>query len=230
MVHNVFNYTQNTTACDDGNFCPNSGNTTCCFNHQGVSQIIYHYSAPLPTTAAGLSEFYAANGYQVATVTSSFSDTLSTNALSSCTSVSTSGTTAPSTSAIASQTKPTAPPSTSAARLEHPTQNVASSALSSSTKVGLGVGVAAGVSLAGLLLYFLVRQLRRPGRRDKAHATSTNAPLVSRRYEKPELTGEDARKEMDAAEKRKAELPGSGTSMELEATPAEHRVPHELFN
>lgn len=55
-----------------------------------------------------------------------------------------------------------------------------------------------------------------------AHAgTSTNAPLGSRRYEKPELTGEDARKEMDAAERRKAELPGEETRMEMEATPAE---------
>ena len=53
-----------------------------------------------------------------------------------------------------------------------------------------------------------------------AHAgTSTEAPLGSRRFEKPELMGEDARQEMDAAERRKAELPGNGTGMELEATP-----------
>ena len=87
-----------------------------------------------------------------------------------------------------------------------------------------------GVSLAGLLLYFLVRRLRRPLRRDMAHAgTSAKAPLGSRRYEKPELTGEDARKEMDAAERRKAELPGEETRMEMEATPAERKVLHELF-
>lgn len=66
-----------------------------------------------------------------------------------------------------------------------------------------------------------------------AHAgTSTKVPLGSRRYEKPELTGEDARKEMDATERRKVKLPVNGTSIELEAIPAENgvRVPHELFN
>ena len=54
-----------------------------------------------------------------------------------------------------------------------------------------------------------------------AHAgtrTSTEAPLGSKRYEKPELTGDDARREMDAAERRRAELPGGGNSVELEAT------------
>ena len=87
-----------------------------------------------------------------------------------------------------------------------------------------------GVSLAGLLLYFLVRRLRRPFRRDIAHAgTSTDAPLGSRRYEKPELTGEDARKEMDAAERRIAELPGEETRMEMEAEPAERKLLHVLF-
>ena len=61
-------------------------------------------------------------------------------------------------------------------------------------------------------------RLRKQARTDVAHAgTSTEAPLGSRRFEKPELIGEDARKEMDATERRKAELPGSGTSIELEA-------------
>ena len=98
-------------------------------------------------------------------------------------------------------------------------QNTASSALGSSTKAGIGVGVTFGVSLAGLLIYFLVHRLRKQARRDKAHAgTSTEAPLGLRRFEKPELMGDDARREMDAAERRKAELPGNGTSIELEAT------------
>ena len=55
--------------------------------------------------------------------------------------------------------------------------------------------------------------------------TSTNPeiePPGSRRYEKPELTGEDARKELDAAERRKPELAGEQTRMEMEATAASH--------
>ena len=81
-----------------------------------------------------------------------------------------------------------------------------------------------GMSLAGILLYFLVRRLRRQHKRDIAYAsTSTNAevkPPGSRRFEKPELTGEDAHKEMDAAERRRAELSGQQTRMEMEAMPA----------
>ena len=154
-------------------------------------------------------------------VTSSFL----TNALSSSTSVSTSGITAKSWSFVAaSQTNSTALPFKSTAGADQPRQNTASSALSSSTKAGVGVGVTFGASLAGLLIYFLVRRLRRQARRDMARAgTSRTAPLGSRRYEKAELTGEDARKEMNAAaESREAELPGNGTNFELEATPAEN--------
>ena len=231
----MFNYTLNTTACDDGTFCPQAGNATCCFNHQGIRQISYHYIDPLPTIAASLSEFYAANDYQVASVTSSSSNTLSTDALSISisTSISPTKTTAPpSTSAIASQTRSTALPSTSSDR--PPTdQGIAISGLSSSTKAGIGVGVTVGASLAGTLLYFLVRRLRRQYQRDMVHTgTSTNAevkPPGLRRYQKPELTGEDARKELDATERRKAELAGEQIWMEMESMSAGNRVFHELL-
>lgn len=115
----------------------------------------------------------------------------------------------------------------------HPVKASAPSGLNSSTKAGVGVGVTVGASLVGVLLYFLVRRLRRQHKRDIAHAgTSTNAevtPPGSRRYEKPELTGEDARKEMDAAERRRAELSGQQVRMEMEATPAGNMVAHELL-
>ena len=78
------------------------------------------------------------------------------------------------------------------------------------------------MSLAGILLYFLVRRLRRQYQRDMVHTgTSTNAevkPPGLRRYKKPELTGEDARKELDATERRKAELTGEDARKELDAT------------
>ena len=105
--------------------------------------------------------------------------------------------------------------------------------LSSSTKAGIGVGVTVGVSLAGILLYFLVRRLRRQYQRDMVHTgTSTNAdvkPPGRRRYKKPELTGEDARKELDATESRKPELAGEQTWMEMKAMAAGSRVIHELL-
>ena len=51
--------------------------------------------------------------------------------------------------------------------------------------------------------------------------TLTGAELIppgSKRYEKPELTGEDARKELDATGRRGAELRGDEPRMELDAT------------
>lgn len=90
-----------------------------------------------------------------------------------------------------------------------------------------------GMSLAGILLYFLVRRLRRQYQRDMVHTgTSTNAevkPPGLRRYKKPELTGEDARKELDATERRKAELAGEETWMEMEAISVGKRVIPEML-
>ena len=109
---------------------------------------------------------------------------------------------------------------------------MAASGLNPSTKTGIGVGVTVGVSLTGILLYFLVRRLRRQQQRDMVHTgTSTKAevvPLRSRRYKKPELTGEDARKELDAAE-RKHELAGEQTRVELEAIERGNMVIRELL-
>ena len=109
------------------------------------------------------------------------------------------------------------------------------SGLNSSTKAAVGLGVTVGISLAGVLLYFLVRrQLRRQDQRDMVQAgTSTNAevtPPGSKRYEKAELPGEDARHELDAAERRRAELDGEQTIMEMEAIVAagNRGVIHEL--
>ena len=63
--------------------------------------------------------------------------------------------------------------------------------------------------------------------------TSTNAevePPGSRRYEKPELAGEDAHKEPDAAGRREAELAGEQTRTEMDAMAAGNRVIHELLS
>ena len=108
---------------------------------------------------------------------------------------------------------------------------MAASGLNPSTKTGIGVGVTVGVSLTGILLYFLVRRLRRQQQRDMVHTgTSTKAevvPLRSRRYKKPELTGEDARKELDAAERRKPELAGEDARKELDAAERKHELAGE---
>ena len=76
-----------------------------------------------------------------------------------------------------------------------------------------------GVALVGVLLYFSVRRLRRQPQKDSAHKGSSPGPIW---YEKPELTGEDACKEMDTAERRTAELAGDETGVEMDA--AERRT------
>lgn len=117
----------------------------------------------------------------------------------------------------ASETKHTALPSTSAAG--PPTFQSASSGYDVCTKVDIGIGVAVGVSLVGVLLHFSVRRLRTQPQKDSAHKASSAGSIW---YEKPELTGEDAYKEMDTAERRAAELAGDETRFEMEGTPARH--------
>ncbi|KAM0803702.1 hypothetical protein BDR22DRAFT_960777 [Usnea florida] len=218
-----FDYTLNTTKCDTGTFCPQANNETCCFNHQGITEIIYHYnSSPLPTDAASLSAFYAANDYQVATVTSRLADTPLTTVVSLSNGGFKTEIMAPpstSTPALVSPTNPAAASSTPSNKLTTD-QDPPPSGLKSSAKAGIGVGVAVGgVSLAGIMLYILMRRQRR--QRDTVQAeTLVNAearPPESQRYEKPELTGEDFRKELDAADGRNAELTGEDLRKELDA-------------
>lgn len=79
-----------------------------------------------------------------------------------------------------------------------------------------------GSLLVGLLLYFFIRPPRGYSRRDSAHAKTSESSeglrSGSTRYEKPELVGEDARKEMDAAERRKPELSGEDARKEMDGT------------
>ena len=183
-----------------------------------MRQIDFHYDAPLPTIAAGLSEYYARNGYQAS------SDTLSTNTLSTFTSAPLSITGQFQTTTITSQIRPTVLASLSTAVPS--IHQIASSELNSSAKAGLGVGVGLGVSIVGLLLYFSVRWLRRRSRRDLKRTINLRNPTVkmpgSERFEKPELAGEDA------AVRRGAEVIGDEAGIEMDATLAEQRVRHEL--
>ena len=64
-------------------------------------------------------------------------------------------------------------------------------------------------------------------------ANAEARPPGSQRYEKPELTGEDARKELDAADRRNAELAGGEQQMRMEmearAAAGHNRVIHEML-
>ena len=214
--HHDFDYTLNTTACADGTFCPNPNNQTCCFDHKGFTLTSYHYDAALPTTAAALSTFYAENGYQLTNTTSSSSNNLPT-------------------------TSPSSPlpifPSTSSPTSTYigasPTDRNSPSPLSTGTKAGVGIAVAGSLSIAGIVL-FLVCRVRRRRRDDRRHSRISEAtdpvPLDQRQWEKPELIGEDARKEMEAEERRRAELPGKEARTEMSAADMRQMLVAELHS
>lgn len=214
--HNFFDYTLNTTACADGTFCPWPNNQTCCFDHQGHSLISYHYDAAMPTTAAALSTFYTENGYQIATTTSSSSNILSTTSPSSPLPV------APSTSAPTSTYVGTSPPD----------QNSASP-LDKAAKAGIGIGAVVGtLAIAGIFL-LLLHRVRRHRQNNTGHSGALGAigmaPRDPRQWEKPELVGEDARKEMEAREWTRAELPGEEARTEMGAADPRQMTAHELY-
>ena len=214
--HHDFDYTLNTTACADGTFCPNPNNQTCCFNHQGFTLTSYHYDAALPTAAAALSTFYAENGYQLTNTTSSSSKSLPTTSPSSPLPI------LPSTSSP-----------TSTYINASPTDRNSPSPLNTGTKAGIGIAVAGSLSIAGIVLLLLcrVRRRRRDDRRHPRISEATDpAPLDQRQWEKPELIGEDARKEMEAEERRRPELPGEGARAEMGAADLRHMIVSELHS
>ena len=228
--HNFFDYTLNTTACADGTFCPWPNNQTCCFDNQGHGLTSYHYDAPMPTTAAGLSSFYAENGYQIAPITSSLSNNFLTTSLSSPLPAfpSTSAPTSPSSSLLVSPSTSASTPTSTYVSTPPPSRNPPSP-LGTGIKVGIGVGVVGFLAIAGIFLLLLRRARRR--RRDTRHFGALGAvgvaPSDSRQWEKPELVGEDARKEMEAREWR-AELPGEAARTEMGAGDLRRNIFPEL--
>lgn len=77
-----------------------------------------------------------------------------------------------------------------------------------------------GLSLVGALLYVRVRRLRRqPQQQDSAHKGS--GPGTTR-YEKPELSAEDAYKVMDIAARRTAEQAGDQDRVEIDGIQVRH--------
>lgn len=76
--YNHFNYTLNTTLCNDMTICPSAGNTTCCDAGEGIHEIIFRQQQEIPTNAASLSEHYAAEGYSLSIASSTTSAATST--------------------------------------------------------------------------------------------------------------------------------------------------------
>ena len=58
-----FNYTLNTTFCDDSTICPYPNNQGCCAAGKGIKEIVFPGAGPLPTLTAALPAYYEAAGY-----------------------------------------------------------------------------------------------------------------------------------------------------------------------
>ena len=56
------------------------------------------------------------------------------------------------------------------------------------------------------------------------------APLDRRQWDKPELVGEDARKEMEAEKRMRAEMPGKEARSEMGAADLRQMIFHELHS
>ena len=78
-----------------------------------------------------------------------------------------------------------------------------------------------------MALFLLCRVWRRH-RRDERRHPRISAPRDQRQWEKPELLGQDAYTEMEAEERRRAELPGTEARMEMGAADLREMLVNEL--
>ena len=223
-IHGLFDFTLNTTACADGTFCLNPNNQTCCFNQQGNKLISYHYYAALPTAATALSTFYAENGYQITNITSSSSNILPTTSPSSPLS------SFPSTSSPTSAYISTSPTSTYIST--SPTDRNPPSRLDTASKASIGIGAVVGtLFIAGIVILLLYRKRRlrqENGKHPGILEAIETAPPDRGQWEKPELIGEDARKEMESEGRRLPELHGEGARVEMGTANLRHMMVSEL--
>lgn len=186
---NYFVYASNTTECSDGTFCPNPQNETCCFNDEGVREITFHNNAIIPTGAAELSRYYEEAGYSIPNLTSGTSTSMTMSAeytfISATWTVTSAGPLSP-------RTSPTQPIPT--ATFETPPPLTTSTSLGSGAKAGVATAACVCATVIGVLLYLLRRSRKK---RPIQPASETKSKGLQ--YEKSEMSGHDARTEMDAA-------------------------------
>ncbi len=175
-----------------GHFCPNPNNLTCCFNHEGVREIKFHNDATIPTVAAELSTYYEAAGYSIPSLSSGTATSVTASPKS--TFISTTSMITPTGSlgpqALSIQPIPTATSESTPAL-------TTSTSLSSGVKAGIAVAVSVCVIAIVAMLYLLWRS-----RRKRLIQPGSEKNLKRLHYENSEMSGDDARTEMDAAEGR----------------------------
>ena len=235
--YDYFDYELNTTRCTNTNpqtLCPNNdfstSNETCCEAGQGIIEINYQNSEPLPTAKADLScttphpivslefapiltffllAYYALAGYTIPT------DGVYTPVTAFSSSASSTSTT--SAAAAAATTSAPADPAPTPS-----TEEDSSSSLSTGAKAGIGIGVAAIVcAIACAAIFFYIRR-RKQTKNDREQPAMSNYPQYSNvpqnpgsgqeYYKTSELADDAARMELDArpldGNRRASEMPG----------------------
>ncbi|KAL8891965.1 MAG: hypothetical protein Q9215_001076 [Flavoplaca cf. flavocitrina] len=239
--YDYFDYELNTTRCTNTNpqtLCPNNdfstSNETCCEAGQGILEINYQNSEPLPTAKADLScttphpivsfefapiltvlflAYYALAGYTIPTdgvytPVTAFSSSASSTSTSSASAAA---------AATTSPANPAPAPST---------EEDSSSSLSTGAKAGIGIGVAAVVcAIACAAIFFYIRR-RKQTKHDREQPAMSNYPQYSNvpqhagpgqerpmeYYKSSELADDSARMELDArpldGNRRASEMPG----------------------
>ncbi|KAL8847167.1 MAG: hypothetical protein Q9198_011245, partial [Flavoplaca austrocitrina] len=218
--YDYFDYDLNTTRCTNTNpqtLCPNNdfstSNETCCEAGQGILEINYQNSEPLPTAKADLSSYYALAGYTIPTdgvytPVTAFSSSASSTSTSSASAAA---------AATTSPANPAPAPST---------EEDSSSSLSTGAKAGIGIGVAAVVcAIACAAIFFYIRR-RKQTKHDREQPAMSNYPQYSNvpqdagpgqerpmeYYKSSELADDSARMELDArpldGNRRASEMPG----------------------
>ncbi|KAI4267208.1 MAG: hypothetical protein LQ337_008456 [Flavoplaca oasis] len=239
--YDYFDYELNTTRCTNTNpqtLCPNnnfsSSNETCCEAGQGILEINYQNSEPLPLAKGDLScttpypivsfdfapiltflflAYYALAGYTIPT-DGVYTPVTAFSSSASSTSTSTA-------SAAAAATTSPADPAPAPT-----TEEDSSSGLSTGAKAGIGIGVAALVcAIICTAIFFYIRR-RKQTKNDREQPAMSNYPQYSNvpqdptpgrerpmeYYKNNELSDESARMELDArpldGNGRASEMPG----------------------
>lgn len=206
---NIFSYIKNATICQDNTVCPYKDNTTCCSSGAGKTEILFHYGHAVPSAIVDLSAYYSSAGYSLPFSTTSSSKTsISTTSLSTASSV--------------SEVLPSAAstPRTGSLTLKQPTPSVTSapnstdSGLSSSAKVGIGLGIPLGVSL--LLCPAIIFLRRHRKKNTTLDIPETPPQSIGWPVTAEEIGGKSVPAEMNGLQPEPFEMNGGSPPAELE--------------
>lgn len=164
----IFDYSKNTTICDDLTICPGPNNKTCCDSQGGKSEINFHNIATIPSAIISLSTYYSQGGYAF-TCDEFISSLATTTPVSSPSS--------PSPTSISIANSLSTPIATTAA-----TGGI--SGPSAGAKGGIATGVIVGVAIIASLGFLLYKQRQKT--LEAIRSSRFNQPQIPSSFQKPQ--------------------------------------------